>query len=158
MNRQLPPCEANHFYRDHVALLLDSYRRLLNRQLLDSVDSHDLGWQVFSADFALLSHNTDPDPLFNYANQTALDLFELSWEEFFGMPSRLSVEPVNQQARERIMAAVSANGFVDDYSGVRISKTGKRFRIQGAVIWNVHDQQGVYHGQAAWFKNWEWLS
>lgn len=155
---QQPPCEANHYYQAHVSLLLDSYERLLNRPLLDAPNDVELGRQVFFADFALLSHNTDADPLFNYANQTALDLFELSWDEFFGMPSRLSVQAVNQQARERLMAKVTADGFVDDYAGVRISKTGKCFQIQKAIIWNVYDLQGVYHGQAAWFKDWAWLS
>jgi hypothetical protein len=73
------------------------------------------------------------------------------------MPSRLSAEPVNQQERERLLAKVTAQGFIDDYAGVRISKTGKRFLIQGAVVWNVVDEHGVYHGQAAWFKDWTWL-
>jgi len=125
--------------------------------LLESSKQSAWGRLAFTLNFALLSHNTDQDPLFNYANRTALDLFEFSWDELIGLPSRLSAEPVNQQERERLLARVTTQGFIDDYAGVRISKTGKRFRIQGAIVWNVIDEQGSYRGQAAWFKDWTWL-
>lgn len=152
------PSEANDFYQPHVVLLIQSYQRLLNRPIFSSTDNRqDLGRQAYAADFALLSHNTDDDPLFNYANQTALSLFELSWDEFIDMPSRLSAEPMNQQARERLLAEVARKGFIDDYAGVRISKTGKRFQIQNAVVWNIIDENGMYRGQAACFKDWLYL-
>jgi hypothetical protein len=157
MQQNQCPCEANDFYQPHVALLIESYQRLLNRSIFDGTTGQDLGRRVFAADFALLSHNTDDDPLFNYANQTALSLFELSWDECMGMPSRLSAEPINQQARERLLAEVTRNGFIDNYAGVRISKTGKRFQIQNAVVWNVYDMQGVFHGQAAIFSEWVFI-
>lgn len=157
MDRLLLPDESNDFHQAHVALLLKSYQRLLQQSLLESSKQSAWGRLAFTANFALLSHNTDQDPLFNYANRTALDLFEFSWDELIGLPSRLSAEPVNQQERERLLARVTTQGFIDDYAGVRISKTGRRFRIQGAVVWNVIDEQGVYRGQAAWFKDWAWL-
>lgn len=157
MDRLSPPDESNDFYQAHVALLLNSYQRLLQRSLLETSDQSVWGRLAYTADFALLSHNTDQDPLFNYANRSALDLFELSWDELIGMPSRLSAEPVKQQERERLLVKVMSQGFIDDYTSVRISKTGRRFQIQGAVIWSVHDEQGVFHGQAAWFKDWKWL-
>jgi len=151
------PNQANQYHEAHVALLLDSYQRLLKRPLLEPAAGQSLGRQLFEADFALLSHNTDSDPLFNYGNRTALELFELSWSEFVGMPSRFSAEPVNRQERERLLAQVAAQGFIDDYTGVRIAKSGKRFLIQQAVVWNVHDRHGNYYGQAACFKDWTML-
>jgi hypothetical protein len=157
MQKILEPCEGNNFYRDHVAMMIDSYHSLLHRSFLKNIRADSVGRQVFSAEFAVLSHNTDPDPLFNYANRKALDLFELSWDELIGMPSRLSVESENQQARERLMAAVTDNGFVENYAGIRVSKTGRRFRINNAVIWNVYDRHGVYNGQAACFSDWVYL-
>lgn len=157
MDRLLPPDESNDFHQAHVVLLLKSYQCLLQQSLLETSKQSAWGRLAFTANFALLSHNTDQDPLFNYANRTALDLFEFSWDELIGLPSRLSAEPVNQQERERLLARVTTQGFIDDYAGVRISKTGRRFRIQGAVVWNVIDEQGVYRGQAAWFKDWTWL-
>lgn len=157
MHQNQNPCAANDFYRPHVELLTQSYQRVLRRSIFDSAEEQDLGRQVYFADFALLSHNTDDEPLFNYANQTALKLFELSWDELIAMPSRLSAEPINQQDRERLLAEVTRKGFIDDYAGVRISKTGKRFKIQNAVVWNIIDANGIYRGQAAYFKEWLYL-
>ena len=72
------------------------------------------------------------------------------------MPSRLSAEQPNQEERQRLLARVAEDGYIDDYSGVRISKNGKRFLIQRAVVWNVVDEKGKFHGQAACFKDWSW--
>jgi len=157
MNRQLSPCAANDYLQSHVALLMESYEALLHRPLCDIADARETGRQVYFADFALLSHGTQADPVFNYANKAALDLFELSWEDLIVMPSRLSAEQPNQAERQRLLTRVTEDGYIDDYSGVRVSKQGKRFLIQRAVVWNVHDKQGRYYGQAAYFKDWVYL-
>lgn len=152
-----PPGDSNQFHQAHVALLLDSYQRLLERPLLKMAAGQSPAQQLFNADFALLSHNADSDPLFNYGNRTALELFELSWDELIGMPSRFSAEQVNREERERLLAEVSSKGFIDNYSGVRIAKSGKRFLIRQAVVWNVYDSQRRYCGQAACFSDWTLL-
>lgn len=157
MHQNQIPSEANGFHQPHVDLLIQSYQRLFNRSIFDGPTGPDPARQAFFADFALLSHNTAADPLFNYANQTALHLFEISWDALIAMPSRLSAETINQQDRDRLLAEVTRKGFIDDYAGVRISKTGKRFKIQNAVVWNVIDEQGIYRGQAACFKEWFYL-
>ena len=151
-----PPGPDNRYHQAHVELLLDSYRRLLGKPMPDTTGD-DLGRVIYEADFALLSHNTDPDPLFNYGNRTALGLFELTWQELVGMPSRFSAEPVNREERERLLAQVTRDGYIDHYAGIRIAQSGKRFMIQNAVVWNVHDREGNYYGQAAWFKEWDWV-
>ncbi len=151
------PCPENRFHQTHVELLLDSYRRLLEKSLLNMPNGEDLGRWVYEADFALLSHNIEPDPLFNYGNRTALDLFELTWQELVGMPSRFSAEPVNREQRERLLTQVAKQGYIDNYAGVRIAKSGKRFMIQNAVVWNIQDKEGNHYGQAAWFRAWDWL-
>jgi hypothetical protein len=149
------PAAANQYQAAHIKLLVDSYQRLLHQPLLKLNPEQSVAQQVFEADFALLSHNTDQDPLFNYGNRYALQLFELPWDKFVGMPSRFSAEPVNRAERERLLAQVTAQGFIADYSGVRIAASGKRFLIQQAVVWNVFDQQQRYYGQAACFKDWK---
>jgi len=151
------PSQKNDFYQTHIQLLLHSYRRLLGKPLLELADGLSLGQQVYQADFALLSHDTAADPLFNYANQTAQNLFELSWPEFIGMPSRFSAEPVNREERERLLNQVASQGYIDNYSGVRIAKSGKRFLIERAVVWNVYDSAQHYYGQAACFSDWRLL-
>ncbi|WP_020484085.1 MEKHLA domain-containing protein [Methylomonas sp. MK1] len=151
------PSRENDFYETHIQLLVDSYRRLLGRPLLEESSALSLGQQAYQADFVLLSHNTAADPLFNYANRTAQDLFELPWPEFIGMPSRFSAEPVNREERERLLNQVASQGYIDNYSGVRIAKSGKRFLIERAVVWNVYDSEQRYVGQAACFSDWRLL-
>jgi hypothetical protein len=48
-------------------------------------------------------------------------------------------------------------GFIDDYSGIRISKGGKRFWIRNATVWNLIDANGARVGQAARFDRWDYL-
>ncbi|OQW72714.1 MAG: MEKHLA domain-containing protein [Proteobacteria bacterium ST_bin11] len=151
------PSPESDFYAPHIQLLLDSYLRLLGKPLMAGSSALSLGQQVYEADFALLSHNTAADPVFNYANRTAQDLFELSWPEFIGMPSRFSAEPVNREERERLLHQVAGQGYIDNYTGVRIAKSGKRFLIERAVVWNVYDSGQRYVGQAACFSDWRLL-
>jgi hypothetical protein len=93
--------------------------------------------------------------VFTYGNQTALGLFEMSWREFTSLPSRLSAEPMNQEERTRLLREVSARGFIESHSGVRISRTGRRFLIKRAIVWNLEDRAGRFCGQAATFGDWE---
>jgi hypothetical protein len=116
-----------------------------------------LAKNVFAAPFVLVSHGTEDDPVLNYGNAAALRLWEMSWEELTRTPSRLTAEASNREERARLLAAVTANGFIDDYAGIRVSKTGRRFRIQQATVWNLLDERGHYAGQAATFSRWTFL-
>ena len=113
--------------------------------------------QLFHAPFAIASHDTASDPVFNYANLKALELFELNWQALLLLPSRLSAELVNQAERESLLAEVTQKGYIDHYEGIRISSTGKRFLIQNATVWNLHDDDGTYKGQAARFEKWDFI-
>ncbi len=117
----------------------------------------ELAEKIFHAPFVLVAHGTEADPILNYGNAAALALWEMSWEEFTRTPSRLTAEAPNREARARLLAAVTANGFIDDYSGIRISKTGRRFRIAQATVWNLLDERENYSGQAAMFSHWEFI-
>jgi MEKHLA domain len=149
------PSGENHFWVEHVALLRSSYASLTGKMLVDpALSNQEAAEWLFYAPFVVVSHNTAADPIFNYGNQKALELFEFSWAEFTAMPSRFSAEPVNQQARAEFLSVVSRQGFIDNYSGVRISKTGQRFQIEQATVWNLMDAVGQYCGQAAMFEHW----
>jgi hypothetical protein len=117
-----------------------------------------LAKNVYEAPFVLVSHGTEGDPILNYGNQAALSLWEMSWDELTRTPSRLTAEAPNREERARLLAAVTARGFIDDYAGVRISKSGRRFRIAQATVWNLVDERGDYAGQAAMFSHWEFLA
>ncbi len=152
------PSEANGFLSSHVAMMARSCLRLAGLHLLSEyafeLSAAEFAQSVFEAKFALVSHNTNSDPIFNYANRTALNLFEMTWEEFTALPSRLSAEPVHRDERARLMAQVREKGFISDYSGVRISKFGRRFCIHEATVFNLEDEGGKPCGQAALFSNW----
>jgi hypothetical protein len=93
----------------------------------------------------------------NYGNAAALALWEMSWTELTATPSRLTAEAPNREERARLLAAVTSNGFIDDYSGIRISKNGRRFRIAQATVWNLISTDGKLCGQAAMFSRWDFL-
>ncbi|MCX7097202.1 MAG: MEKHLA domain-containing protein [Methylococcales bacterium] len=152
------PAEKNNFLVGHILDIKNSYQQLLSTELMPNPSSDELlAKQLFHAPFALVSHDTASDPIFNYANLKALELFELSWGDFTQMPSRLSAEPVNQAERARLLAEVSSKGYIGHYEGVRLSSSGKRFLIKNATVWNLYDQNQQYKGQAACFGCWEFL-
>ena len=141
--------------RDHVELMRASLLRLTGRDLLDYPGaSPDPEAAAFDAPFALLSHDTAADPIFTYGNGTALRLFELDWAQFTALPSRLSAQPLARDERQRLLDRVARYGYIDDYSGVRVSATGRRFTITDATVWNLTDADGTPAGQAAMFAHW----
>jgi hypothetical protein len=139
----------------HAACLVRSYQHWTGRDLLPGViPGPDLAEKLFTAPFVLVSHGLEPDPVLNYGNQTALTLWEMTWDELTRTPSRLTAEAPNRAERARLLDAVTRHGFIDDYSGVRISKTGRRFRITRATVWNLLTPDGRPGGQAATFDRW----
>jgi hypothetical protein len=106
---------------------------------------------LWNAPRAIVAHGTEEDPVFFYGNRLALQLFGMDFEEFTRLPSRLSAEPVAQEARIALLAKVAQQGFIDGYSGVRIAKDGTRFMIADTTVWNLLDEAGICHGQAATF-------
>lgn len=136
--------------RERIALIATSYRRLTGRVLAEEGTAEAL----WAAPSVIVAHDTAADPVFFFGNQAALERFELSVEALLAMPSRLSAEAGLREARQAALDRVARDGFVDGYAGVRVSATGKRFRIEGATIWNLMDAAGRIHGQAATFQNW----
>jgi len=152
------PSEKNNFLIEHAQLIRHSYNHWLLTELIpESISELDFAKRLFAADFAVVTHNTDADPVFNYANQKALELFEFNWHDFTCLPSKHSAEPVNQSERERLLAVVTKKGYIDHYEGIRLSSTGKRFIIKNALVWNLIDKHQVYQGQAACFNQWLYL-
>ncbi|TAK97818.1 MAG: MEKHLA domain-containing protein [Verrucomicrobia bacterium] len=142
----------------HTQTLARSLRHWTGRDLLPGVSEPAvLAQKVFAAPFVLVSHGTEADPVLNYGNRAALELWEMSWAELTRTPSRLTAEAPNREERARLLAAVTARGFIDDYSGVRISKSGRRFRIARATVWNLLTEDGKPCGQAAMFERWEFV-
>jgi len=141
----------------HSQLLLNSFQHWTGRELLKVTGTPtEQAQQLFLAPFVLVSHNTENDPIFNYGNQQALALWELNWSEFTQMPSRKTAEPTLREDRQRLLQETAAQGF-GEYSGVRISSTGKRFKIKRGLLWNVVDGESRYCGQASMFNDYEFI-
>src|SRR5476649_2749436 len=142
----------------HTQVLARSLKQWTQRDLLPGIFSAtEPAEKIFQAPLVLVSHGTEADPILNYGNAAALALWEMSWTELTHTPSRLTAEAPNREERARLLATVTARGFIDDYSGVRISKTGRRFKISPATVWNLLTDEGKPCGQAAMFGTWEFL-
>jgi hypothetical protein len=138
--------------------LLESFRHWTGRELIERHgDSECQSRLLFESPVVVVSHGTEADPILNYGNQTALDLWAMTWEQLIATPSRLTAEPVNRAEREWMLAQAQLRGFIDTYRGVRISGTGRRFLLENAFIWNVLDARHQRIGQAATFSKWTWL-
>ncbi|MBX7224490.1 MAG: MEKHLA domain-containing protein [Chitinophagales bacterium] len=138
----------------HVQLLNNAYKQYFGVFLVE--EKENLYKQFMEAPLVIVSHGIEADPIFNFANLQAQQLWEMDWETFTKLPSRLSAEPMLQYERQVFLEKTALNGFVDNYSGMRISANGKRFEIQQAKIWNLHDE-GQYYGQAATFSLWHFV-
>ena len=139
-------------------IMAKSYQQLLNQSLVKPTNTPEqLAEALFYAPFVLVSHGTQANPIFNYGNQTALQLWSLSWEQFIQTPSASTTESTEQADREAMLRQAANQGYIDNYQGIRIAHTGKRFAIKQVKLWNLTDELGQNCGQAATFAHWTWL-
>ncbi len=134
-----------------LALIAESFERLVGRPLVE------IGSDIWTMPAALVAHGTEDPPLFFYGNRQALTLFRLSAEDFIGLPSYKSAEPALREERAAMLTRLEAENVITDYHGIRIAADGTRFRIHNAVVWNLVEENGQRHGQAATFGAWEML-
>jgi hypothetical protein len=143
---------------EHIQLLLYSFHHWTGETLIP-ITNHQSPLEIanllFNADFVIVSHGTQPDPILNYGNQKALDLWKMDWQTFTSTPSRYTAETMESREREQLLAQVKSQGYISGYRGIRIASNGDRFYINQAIIWNVVDQEGKLWGQAATFRNWD---
>ena len=136
---------------DFFRLLAESYQRLLRTPLVpaDIAPYAAAAWLYESAPFGILAHDTTADPVFVYGNQRAQTLFGYDWDELTRLPSRLSAEAPERSERQAFLEQVARDGFVADYRGIRVAKSGARFWIERATVWQLVDSAGRFRGQAA---------
>ncbi|PZO41737.1 MAG: MEKHLA domain-containing protein [Pseudanabaena frigida] len=142
----------------HVQLLMYSFHHWTGDTLLALPNYQspvEISNALFNADFVVVSHGTQADPILNYGNQKALDLWKMDWHTLTTTPSRYTAEPIERSEREQLLAQAKSQGYISNYRGIRIASNGDRFYIDRAIIWNVVDKAGNLRGQAATFRNWE---
>jgi hypothetical protein len=148
------PCRENGYQAAHASLLAESFRTLLRRALNDPADAKAL----YHAPFPVLSHNTAADPVLTYGNLAAQQLWEMGWDALTALPSRLTAEPAERAQRDAMFAEMRDKGFIENYAGIRISASGKRFEIRNAIIWPLHGPDGTKLGEAATFQDYHFLT
>jgi MEKHLA domain len=157
MDDRIPIWERDEII-SHTECLSRSLTHWTGRELLPGVlEAKEKSRRCFEGPFVVVSHGTQADPILNYGNQAALTLWDISWEELTQMPSRLTAEAPNREERARLLEQVTQNGFIDNYAGIRIAKSGRRFLISKATVWNLLSLEGAACGQAAMFRHWVYL-
>ena len=143
----------------HSQNLIQSFQQWTGESLLplQNTSPQNIAHKLFIAPFVLLSHGMEADPVLNYGNQTALELWEMTWTELTQMPSRCTAEPNARAERGRLLSQASQQGYLEGYRGVRVTKSGRRFLIEDALIWDILDRNSHKCGQAAKFSQWQWL-
>ncbi len=146
--------------RQLAATILESHHRRFGRPLLAGCHNwppHQAAQELFAATTVVLAHDGGNDPRLTYANAAALRLWDRPWAAMVGMPSRLTAEPQERKARSEALSLARREEAIANYSGIRVNRRGRRFRIQGARLWSLQDGFGGSSGQAACFESWWWL-
>lgn len=136
---------------ERLELMPQSFQRLTGKPLVAG------GGPLWSAPAVIVAHDTQDPPLFFYGNAMALELFRMSADQFIGLPSYKSAEPGLREERAAMFERLKSSNFIDDYRGIRIASDGTRFAMKNAVVWNLIDESGRQHGQAATFAEWRLL-
>ena len=113
--------------------------------------------QLFNWTKPVIAHDNQNDPLINYSNYLALQLWSRSWEEMIGLPSKLTAPIQERKNRSSTLRQVMKNNAIKGYEGIRINSKGQIFSIKDVYIWTVWDEESKPFGQAATFYKWEMM-
>jgi hypothetical protein len=141
----------------HSLLLRESYERVCGKPFPIALSEGPLVEALYYSEVILVSHGTEKDPIFNYANLAAQRLWGMNWENFTQLPSRLSAKADKVEKRESALQEAFKKGYIEKYEGIRVDVKGKEFYIKDVTLWNITDANGLQHGQAAMFDQWEYL-
>jgi hypothetical protein len=102
-----------------------------------------------NARFGVLSHGTQPDPIFNYGNMASLELFEQNIEDLCQTPSRYSTVPELMDDRSDLIQDIEIKGYGCIKNAIRVSAKGNLFLISQILVWTVFDDDDNRIGLAA---------
>jgi MEKHLA domain len=99
--------------------------------------------------FGILSHGIQEDPIYNYGNCAALQLFEQTLETLCQTPSRYSTVESLMEDRQQLIQNIRQMGYGTITNAVRTTSRGKLFVIPTIWIWHVYHDDGRRIGLAA---------
>lgn len=131
----------------------DSLLKLTGISLLDRMEGVENVHDVHTCiRYAVLSHDTQQDPIYIYFNQGAFLTFQWPDNEVYSLPSRYSA-PGGELRNERdiLMKKVVQDQVQTFSEAIRQTKSGHQFRLKDVLLWNVYDTGGNRVGQTALF-------
>ena len=143
-----------------ASLILRSHQQSYGQPLLacgPGRSERQQAQELFAAAAVVMAHDDASDPCLIYANRSALRLWRRPWSAQVGMPSRLTAEPAERQARSEALLQALQQDAIRGYAGIRVDSAGRRFQIKGARLWTLWDGAGQRCGQAASFADWWWI-
>jgi PAS domain-containing protein len=135
---------------DRATVILDSYRRLLGRDLCARTgDAAADARRLDELPVAVLAHDASTPPLLDWVNRAAAAAFDAAVPDLIGRPSAATAPPDATADRQQLFAQLREHGFVTGYSGVRVSLAGRRFLIDDVTVYELRDRDGRAAGHAA---------
>ena len=136
----------------------ESFKRWTDQYLIDPHHQpEEFSRLLYFAPFVVFAVSNHPDPRFSYANESSQKLFLYNWNEFTALPSTTPIEPSDFPQSQRMLDECSSQGFSKAFEGIRITSTGKRFKIGRTILWNIIDDSGRKIGKAVVFNKWEFI-
>jgi hypothetical protein len=154
------PEDARAFAVMHTRRLMASLSYLMEDKNIEEAlfqEPEELARWAYDNPRVILSHGTEEDPVLNYGNAQAQQLWEMPWNQLTRTPSRETAEPNHRLRRGVVLERVKREGYVWNYHGIRKTATGRRFRMKNARIWQILEKDGSPAGTAAMFRHWEFL-
>jgi hypothetical protein len=147
------PSPGKEFDKDRwVHCISKSLQTLYGTSLFDELGLADFEQVHCNQRHVVISHGTQDDPIFNYANEAGLKFFDYSEEEFVQLQSKYSTPDGFLRAdRTVIVERVRDQGWVIIDKAVRQNKSGDCFLVHRILFFNVFDDDGKRIGQAATF-------
>jgi hypothetical protein len=139
-----------------IRLSSQSLKRFTGKSLLEIMDGVSTIKHVHDNErYALLSHDNQTDPIYNYFNKGAFLTFQWPESEIYSVPSRYSApDGLLRTDRQKMMQTVVEQNVLVIPSAVRQTKAGEFFQLTNVTLWNVYsddDDDGVRLGQTAVF-------
>jgi hypothetical protein len=153
------PAPDNDWQSDFVMRVVASFDRATGGDLVREagLDPNAIGRSAWDGNFALLCHSNNA--ILTYANRFALALWEMDWPTMLVTPSQQTApQGEDRETRAALLDEVARNGFIRNYTGRRVSRTGKLFLIENATVWTLfdevgHDKKGARFGTGAFFTS-----
>ena len=70
-------------------------------------------FNLFNVRSVVVSHGVQDDPILNYANARALQLWETDWKSLTQMPSRKTAEPMEREERQHLLDQVHGKDNIE---------------------------------------------